>query len=88
MTTAVLSIVAVSEPDPVEYVDIECQPAAISVDCNNVQMMPLKLKALHRSGLMRPCWMYSGGCMSSRPARTRYGGFPRCIVRMGILPSV
>ena len=50
MTTAVLSIVAVSEPDPVEYVDIECQPAAISVDCNNVQMVPLKLKALHRSG--------------------------------------
>ena len=50
MTTAVLSIVAVSEPDPVEYVDIECQPAAISVDCNNVQLTPLKLKALHRSG--------------------------------------
>ena len=50
MTTAVLSIVAVREPDPVEYVDIECQPAAISVDCNNVQMVPLKLKALHRSG--------------------------------------
>ena len=50
MVTAVLSIVAVSEPDPVEYVDIECQPAAISVDCNNVQMVPLKLKALHRSG--------------------------------------
>ena len=37
MTTAVLSVVAVREPDPVEYVDIECQPAAISVDCNNVQ---------------------------------------------------
>ena len=50
MTTAVLSVVAVREPDPVEYVDIECQPAAISVDCNNVQMVPLKLKALHRSG--------------------------------------
>ena len=50
MVTAVLSVVAVSEPDPVEYVDIECQPAAISVDCNNVQMVPLKLKALHRSG--------------------------------------
>ena len=50
MTTAVLSIVAVREPDPVEYVDIECQPAAISVDCNNVQLTPLKLKALHRSG--------------------------------------
>lgn len=50
MVTAFLSVVAVREPDPVEYVDIECQPAAISVDCNNVQMMPLKLKALHRSG--------------------------------------
>ena len=50
MVTAVLSVVAVREPDPVEYVDIECQPAAISVDCNNVQMVPLKLKALHRSG--------------------------------------
>lgn len=50
MVTAVLSVVAVSEPDPVEYVDIECQPAAISVDCNNVQLTPLKLKALHRSG--------------------------------------
>ena len=50
MVTAFLSVVAVREPDPVEYVDIECQPAAISVDCNNVQMVPLKLKALHRSG--------------------------------------
>ena len=50
MVTAFLSVVAVSEPDPVEYVDIECQPAAISVDCNNVQLTPLKLKALHRSG--------------------------------------
>lgn len=50
MVTAVLSVVAVREPDPVEYVDIECQPAAISVDCNNVQLTPLKLKALHRSG--------------------------------------
>ena len=37
MVTAFLSVVAVREPDPVEYVDIECQPAAISVDCNNVQ---------------------------------------------------
>ena len=50
MVTAFLSVVAVREPDPVEYVDIECQPAAISVDCNNVQLTPLKLKALHRSG--------------------------------------
>ncbi|MFR5959940.1 MAG: hypothetical protein ACLUHA_12860 [Bacteroides stercoris] len=50
--------------------------AAISVDCNNVQLTPLKLKALHRSGLMRPCWMYSGGCMSSRPARTSVRRFP------------
>lgn len=40
MVTAFLSVVAVREPDPVEYVDIECQPAAISVDCNNVQMVP------------------------------------------------
>lgn len=52
MVTAFLSVVAVREPDPVEYVDIECQPAAISVDCNNVQLTPLKLKALHRSGAM------------------------------------
>ena len=89
MTTAVLSVVAVREPDPVEYVDIECQPAAISVDCNNVQMVPLKLKALHRSGadaaLLDVFWRLHVQSVRQGP---RYGGFPRCIVRMGILPSV
>ena len=87
MVTAVLSVVAVSEPDPVEYVDIECQSAAISVDCNNVQMVPLKLKALHRSGadaaLLDVFWR-----LHVQSAGSWYGGFPRCIVRMGILPSV
>ena len=38
MVTAVLSVVAVREPDPVEYVDIECQPAAISVDLSLIHI--------------------------------------------------
>lgn len=50
IATACLAIVAVSKPDPVEYVDIECSPGAIPVDCNNIQTTPLKLKALYRAG--------------------------------------
>ena len=50
MLTATISVTAVSEPDPVEYVDIDCQPSAVSVDCNNVQSTPLKLNALLRIG--------------------------------------
>ena len=50
MVTAALSVAAVREPDPADHVDTERQPAAISVDRNNVQLTPLKLKALHRSG--------------------------------------
>lgn len=50
IVTACLAIVAVSKPDPVEYVDIECSPGAIPVDCNNIQTTPLKLKALYRAG--------------------------------------
>lgn len=30
MLTATISVTAVSEPDPVEYVDIDCQPSAVS----------------------------------------------------------
>ena len=89
MVTAFLSVVAVREPDPVEYVDIECQPAAISVDCNNVQLTPLKLKALHRSGadaaLLDVFWRLHVQSAGKDPS---IGGFPRCIVRMGILHSI
>lgn len=37
-------------PEAVQYVDIVCQPSAVSVDCNNVQANPLKLQAVYRNG--------------------------------------
>lgn len=68
MLTATISVTAVSEPDPVEYVDIDCQPSAVSVDCNNVQSTPLKLNALLRIGAESNRLMYSGSSMYTLPA--------------------
>lgn len=50
IVTASVSVTAIEKPGKVEYVDVECQPSALSVDCNNIQLTPLRLKAVLRSG--------------------------------------
>lgn len=50
IVTASVSVTAMPDAGQVSYTDIDCFPATVSVDCNNVQLVPLRLSATLRSG--------------------------------------
>ena len=50
IVTASITIYAVPTPQPATYTDVICQPDAVSVDCNNVQSLPLGVKVVKRVG--------------------------------------
>ena len=50
IVAASITIYAVPTPQPATYTDVICQPDAVSVDCNNVQSLPLGVKVVKRVG--------------------------------------
>lgn len=50
IVSASKSVVPILQPETTQYVDIVSQPETVAVDCNNIQINPLKLQAVYRAG--------------------------------------